>query len=81
MTLVAERGSLFVDLTRDRADFYGERHDWLVCGEDKVRRMIEAAVECLKNDLPFPVTAHDGYAASRVALRAYRNLWGPEVEG
>ena len=33
-------------------------------------------VDCLKNDRDFPVTALDGYRASRIATRAYRNLWG-----
>ena len=76
MTLVGDRGSLFVDLTRDRQDVYGERSGWNVGGADKVQRMIEAAVDCLKNDRDFPVTALDGYRASRIATRAYRNLWG-----
>ena len=76
LTLIGDKGSLFVDLTRDRADLYGDRRDWLLVGADKVQRMIATAVECLKNGQPFPVTARDGYAASRVALRAYNNRWG-----
>ena len=76
MTLVGDRGSIFVDLTRDRQDAYGDSPGWHVSGPDKVQRMMEAAVDCLKNDRPLPVTALDGYRASRIAIRAYRNLWG-----
>ncbi|MDR3230485.1 MAG: Gfo/Idh/MocA family oxidoreductase [Synergistaceae bacterium] len=75
MMLVGDKRSFFVDLTRDRMDVYGEQPGWIV-GGDKVQLMLEAAMDCLKNDRPFPVTARDGYLASRVALRAYRNRWG-----
>jgi predicted dehydrogenase len=75
MTLVGEKGSIFLDLTRDRMDVYGEKPGWLM-GGDKVQLMMETAVDCLKNNRPFPVTAYDGYIASRVALRAYGNRWG-----
>jgi predicted dehydrogenase len=76
MTLFGEKGPLFVDLTRDRMDLYGERPGWGVGGADKVGRMIEAALDCLRNGRAFPVTAYDGYIASRVAIRAYLNRWG-----
>lgn len=75
MTLVGEKGSLFVDLTRDRQDLYGEEKGWRMGREDKVAQMLAAAVDCLRRSAPFPVTEKDGYLATRIALMAYANLW------
>ena len=76
MTLFGSEGSLLVDLTYDRMDIYGEVTGWVINGRDKTQLMIAAAVDCLQKDRPFPVTERDGYAASWVALQAYKNLWG-----
>lgn len=73
LELMGTEGTLWVDIVTDHSRVLSDRADrelYLDFGPNKVRRMLEDAVDCVCEDRPFPVTGEDGKRASMVALAA-----------
>ncbi len=73
LELMGTEGTLSVDVAADHNRICSDRADrelWLPFGENKVKRMIEDAVECVLEHRPFSVTGEDGRRAAQVALAA-----------
>lgn len=73
LELMGTEGTLSVDAVTDHNRICSDRADreiWLPFGENKVKRMLEDAVDCVLRRRPFPVTGEDGRRAAQVALAA-----------
>ncbi len=79
MDIVGTKGSLRLDIVEGHNTVLSAKSDrraYFDLGPDKSRRMIDAAVACVRAGEPFPITGEDGYRASAVALAALQSLGG-----
>ncbi len=73
LELMGTKGTLTVDIVTDHSKVLSDRADrelYLDFGPNKVKRMLEDAVDCVWQDRPFAVTGEDGKRAAAVALAA-----------
>ena len=73
LDLMGTKGSLAVDIVTEHSRILSDRTDreiYLDFGENKVKRMLEDAVDCVWQGRPFQVTGEDGRRAAAVALAA-----------
>lgn len=73
LELMGTEGTLAVDIVTEHSRILSDRADrevYLDFGVNKVRRMLDDAVDCVRTGRPFSVTGEDGRRAAAVALAA-----------
>lgn len=76
MTVVGETGVIEMDMFGQSVNMYSNatnRYGLAGYGSNADKGLVDAFVRCLIDDLPTPVSAHDGIAAARVAIAGYES--------
>ena len=81
MDIVGTKGSLSLDIVEGHNELlsvHTDRRLYFDLGEDKSQRMVDAAIACVIEGTPFPITGEDGYRAAVAAFAALESTGSTE---
>jgi predicted dehydrogenase len=76
MNVVGERGLIELDMFGQEVDWYSKQtpnHQVSGFGSNIDAGLIDSFVGSVRENLPSPITVHDGLAAVRIALAGYES--------